>query len=201
NVFNEAQNPKQDTTAGIGPAVDLWMHAGRSRLSAKVSAEYLYFKEYDNQRAWNTTNQARWEIPLAHVTPFVAGSYANTKNRAGYEIDSRARQSMDTATLGAEIPLSGKTSLLVAGHRSQITFDNKETYLGADLAHALNETVNSEQLQLRYRLTPLTTFVVNGEGLQDRFTFDRFRNADSIKVRSGFEMKPSALISGRAMVG
>src|SRR5206468_10908112 len=35
----------------------------------------------------------------------------------------------------------------------------------------------------------------------DRFTFDRFRNADSIKVRSGFEMKPSALISGRATVG
>src|SRR5690349_9089340 len=91
NVFNEDVNPKQDTTAAFGPAVDLFMHAGPSRVTGKVSAQYLYFGTYDNQRAWNTDDHLRWEWKSARISPFVAGTYSNTKERPGYEIDSRAR--------------------------------------------------------------------------------------------------------------
>ena len=59
NVFNEADDPKSDTTAAIGPAVKLWMRPARTRLSATTGGQYLYFKEYDSQRAWNTSNEAR----------------------------------------------------------------------------------------------------------------------------------------------
>jgi hypothetical protein len=52
-----------------------------------------------------------------------------------------------------------------------------------------------------FRLTPLTTFGVRAEGTADRFTFDRVRNADSVKLMSGFDLKPFALISGSAYVG
>ena len=53
------------------------MRPGGTRLSGKLGGQYLYFKEFDNQRAWNTSNEARWEVPLARLTPFVAGSYVN----------------------------------------------------------------------------------------------------------------------------
>jgi hypothetical protein len=51
------------------------------------------------------------------------------------------------------------------------------------------------------RLTPLTTFVIRGEALQDRFTYATNRDADSVAVMPGFELKPQALISGQAYVG
>ena len=84
NVFNESLDPKQDTTAAVGPAVNLWMKLGRSRMTGKVSGQYLYFSQYENQRAWNTTDEGRWEVPLSRLTPFIMGAYANTKERPGY---------------------------------------------------------------------------------------------------------------------
>jgi hypothetical protein len=57
NVFNETADPKQDTTAAVGPSVNLWLKMGSSRLSGKASGQYLYFNKYDNQRSWNTLDE------------------------------------------------------------------------------------------------------------------------------------------------
>ena len=56
-------------------------------------------------------------------------------------------------------------------------------------------------METRTALTPLTTFVVRGESLRDRFEFNPIRSSDSINVLPGFEFKPSALISGKVSVG
>jgi hypothetical protein len=115
NVFNSAVDPKRDTTAAVGPAVNLWLKMGPARLSGKSSGQYLYFKTYDNQRAWNTGEELRIDLPLTHFRPFAAGSYANTRDRPGYEIDSRSRSAINTATVGTELRLTGKTSFIVSG--------------------------------------------------------------------------------------
>jgi len=201
NVFNEVENPKRDTTAAVGPAVNLWMNLGRSRLTGKVAAQYLYFKDFENQRSWNTDNELRWEAPLARLTPFVSGSYANTRERAGYEIDSRARRRDSAVALGGELRLSGKSSVVVTARRSRVEFDRDEVFFGVDLARALDHQEDITGLQLRHRLTPLTTFIASTEGLRDRFTHDPIRNANSYRVLSGVELKPFALVSGKASVG
>jgi len=201
NVFNEAVDPKSDTTGAVGPAIDLSMRVGRSRLSGKLSGQYLYFKTYKNQRTWNTADSLKWEVPLGRLTPFVSGNYTNTKNRPGYEIDSRVHLRTTGGGLGTTVRLSGITSLVLAGGRSELAFDDDEVFLGSNLAKALNRRTDAEQMQLRFKLTSLTTFVIVGEALQDRFTFDRTRNANSIKVLPGFELRPAALISGRVFVG
>jgi len=201
NVFNEEQNPKEDTIAEFGPAVNLWLRMGRSRLTGKAAGQYLYFAEFRNQRAWNTADDARWELPLGRVTPFIGGRSSNTRQRPGYEIDSRAHLRTQAVNLGAEVRLGGKTTLVVAGERSRYAFDQGEVFLGTDLAQALNRTSSSEGLQFRYRLTALTTFVVDATGVQDRFLFDPVRDSNSIKILPGFELQPSALISGRVFVG
>src|SRR5207253_3003321 len=138
-------NPKKGTTASVGPAVDWWMRAGRSRLSAKSSGQYLYFKEYENERAWNTTNEGRWEIPLGRITPFLTGTYTNTRDRPGYEIDSRDRMLTKGFGAGADIALSAKTLVTIGAHRSRTAFDQQDTFLGTTLAHALDrQTVTAE---------------------------------------------------------
>jgi len=200
NVFNEPDDPKNDTTAAFGPAVDLWLKMGPARLSGRTSGQYLYFKQYDSQRSWSTTDEGRVELPLGRVTPFAIGSYSNTRQRLGYEIDSYAHRRTETVGVGTDLELGGKTKITLAGTRDHLMFDD-EAFLGVDLATVLNRTSETEQLRLRYKLTPLTTFVVTGSAVQDRFELDPNRDANSYKVLSGFEFKPFALIAGTASVG
>jgi len=201
NVFNDANNPKQDKVGTFGPATDLWMHFGRSLLSGKTSVQYLYFDQYDSQRAWNSAHWAKWEVPLARLTPFVEGAYSNSRNRAGYEIDSRIRLIDQSVGVGTEVALSSQTRLVLSAARMRTAYDDRESALAAEAATALNRWSNVERMQLRYKLTPLTTFVVDAEAVQDRFASETIRNTDSISVLPGFVMKPSALISGRVSVG
>ena len=123
NVFNEAEDPKKDTTAAIGPAVDLVLRAGRSRLAGKASGQYLYFQKYDNQRAWNTTLDGTWRFPLLRITPFILGNRSSNKDRPGYEIDSRARRDDRTVGFGSDVRLSSKTTVVLTARRSWFKYD------------------------------------------------------------------------------
>lgn len=201
NVFNEADDPKSDTTAAIGPLVQLWMRPFGTRLTARVGGQYLYFREFDDQRAWNTNNELRWEVPLARLTPFVSGNYVNSRERQGYEIDARARRRDDAFTVGTELRISGKTSLVGSFRRLNASYDKDESFLGAALAEALNRREDSTKLQFRYALTPLTTFVVDTDVQRDRFELSSIRDTNSVRVVPGFEIKPLALVSGRVFVG
>ncbi len=201
NVFNEASDPKKDTTAAIGPAADIVLRAGRSRLSGKASGQYLYFQEYDSQRSWNTNLEGTWRFPLVRITPFVLGSRANSKDRPGYEIDSRARRIDRKTGFGTDIRISSKTKLVLTGTRNWFKYDENQQFLGINLGDRLNRRSDSEQLQARFQLTPLTTFVVRADAVQDRFDVADIRNTDSYSVMPGFELRPQALISGEVFVG
>ena len=201
NVFNEAVDPKQDTTAAVGPAVNLWLKTGAARLSGTASGQYLYFNKYSNQRSWNTNAEGRWDLPLARFVPFVAASLSDNKDRPGYEIDSRVRLKEERVRLGTPIRLSGKTSLLFEASHTSTRYDQNDLVLGDQIAQSLDRRTNDEQAQVRVALTPLTLFVVRAEARQDRFVYGTTRDADSIKVMPGFELKPEALISGQVFVG
>jgi len=201
NVFNDPDHQLSDSTAAFGPAINFWTHAGTLRITGKGSGQYLYFKKFDNQRSWNTTDELRLELPLSRFKPFAVGAYSNTRQRPGFEIDSRARSSTNLGTLGTRLDFSGTTSVILSGTRMTTAFDEKETFLGSELANALNRHSDTEQLELRYRLTPLTTLVVTTDATQDRFDHERLRNSDSYAVKPGFEFKPFALISGKVSVG
>ena len=201
NVFNDADHRLGDTTAGIGPAINLWTKLGPMHVTEKSAAQYLYFKEFDNQRSWNSANLLKLEWPLTKLRPFAIGGYDNTKQRPGFEIDARVRQSTNLVGLGTDLVVSGRTMLVLSGTRTTTAFDQKETFLGTDLANALNRHSDTELLEFRYKWTPLTTFVVRTDATQDRFAADLLRNTDSIAVRPGFEFRPFALISGSVFIG
>lgn len=201
NVFNDAEDPKRDTTAAVGPGVDLWLKMGKSRLSGKTSGQYLYFDKYDNQRSWNTNVEGRWDLPLSRIAPFVRGRRNNTKDRPGYEIDSRVRLIQQEGGVGTSVRLSGKTSVVVEGARTRQRFNDKDPFLGDRIAQALDRDSDLESVQFRVQLTPLTTFVVLGEALQDRFRYSPERDAHSIRLSPGFDLRTGALISGKVSLG
>jgi hypothetical protein len=201
NVFNEAEDPKRDKTGTVEPVIRLRLRAGPSRLSGNVAGQYVYFHEYASQRAWNTRYAAKWEVPLSRLVPFVEGSYNNSKRRPSPEVDVRVNLRAQSVGLGTEMRLSGRTSVRLGATTTKLLYDSVAVYEGVNLADALNSTSNSANLDVRYKLTSLTTLVTSVEALQDRFAFDNIRSSNSIRAMAGFELKPRALIAGRAFVG
>lgn len=201
NVFNEEVDPKRDTTAAVGPGIAAWLRLGRARLSGNATAQYLYYREYENQRSWNSSNDARLDIFLNRLTPFVAARYANTRQRLGFEIDARARRQTTQGRIGTELRLTGKVRTVVSASREIVAFDSNEMFFGTNLAETLDRQSDTAQVQFRYAMTPLTTFVINGEGGRDRFDVESLRDSNSLRVMSGFELNPFALIAGSAFVG
>jgi hypothetical protein len=174
---------------------------GRSRLSGKVSGQYLYYREYETQRAWNTVNDGKWELPLSRITPYVSGLWSDVKDRPGYEIDSRVRLKEQRAGAGSGIRLSGKTELRAGFQRGQFRYDDQDLVVGDQIAQGLDRRTDTEVFELRVRLTPLTTFVTQSTATQERFYNQAFRDANTLAIMPGFEFRPEALISGSAFVG
>jgi len=201
NVFNQPEDPKKDTTAAVGPAVDLWLKMGKSRLSGKLSGQYLYYNEYENQRAWNTVNEGRWELPLARIKPYVTGAWSDVKDRTNFEIDARVRQKEQRLGVGSSLRLSGKTELHGGFQRGKFHYDDPELFLTDQIASGLDRRTDTEVLDVKVRLTPLTSFVTQTTATQERFDNQAFRDANTVAVLPGLEFKPGALISGSAYVG
>ena len=200
NVFNEVVNPRRDTVAAIGPQVDSSGSRSARGGSPRVRRCSPDLQTYENQRAWNTRETARFDIPVGRVKPYLEGAFANTKDRPGYEIDSRARVREGSAGVGADVQVSARTTIVAGWNRTRYRFDPNDP-TGAALASALNRQSDIESVRFRYTLTPLTTWVVSAEGIQDRFSTQGGFDTNSIRTMTGFDLKPAALIAGQVRIG
>lgn len=201
NIFRDAERSTGDITATVSPAVDAWVRLPRARVTAHTEWDYVYFNELSRLRSLDTVNSARVEVPLNRFTPYVAATLSNTRHRQTFEIDARARRKADGVLVGADLRLTSKTTVGVRTTRSNVEYEANALYLGSDLARLLNATGRGEGLSFRYALTPLTTVVLDAQRYRDRFEFSPDRDSDSFEVMPGVELKPLALVSGRAAVG
>ena len=202
NVFNELEDPKEDFTVSIGPKAEFWSRLGpRARLYGSTGIEYQYFQEYDSQRSFGTANVVRLDTDLGRLTPFVEGTYVNTRIRPGYEIDARARRENLTGRAGVGVRVLSKTRLLAWVREDRYRFDAGEEFLDVDLSVALDRDSEYIGGGVQVELTPLTTLVVDVESGEDRFVLSPERDADTYKVMGGFKFKPFALIDGTLALG
>jgi hypothetical protein len=201
NVFNDAGEGRRDTTATFGPGVDYWLRLGRARFSATSNVTYTWFQEFESQRSLNNEHEARIELPMARITPFVDGTYRRGRVRPGFEVDTRAFRMDSSVGGGLDVALTSKTTLRVEGHERRYRFREDEFFLGSSLRETLNRTVRSVGLSWRQSLTPLTTFVVLAEHDDQEFEVDRLRDSSGLRVMPGFELDPFALIAGKVFVG
>jgi hypothetical protein len=200
NVFNSPDHPVKDFTASFAPGIDTWLRFGRARLSTQTEVEWTYFNKAASQRAFNSTQLARIEVDLATVTPFVGGGVISTRQRPSLEIDARVRQHRTLASVGTRVELGGRSRLDVDARRERL--DYGDDGVGSnELAATLNREVSEGGVAFRMDVTPLTTLVVRTGVSYDVFEYARLRDSHSLTVLPGLEIKPSALISGKAMVG
>jgi hypothetical protein len=201
NVYSSATDPQQDFTAKLSPGVDIGLRMGRARLSSKTTLGFNYFQKATRYRTLDdVTQDAQIAVPLNRLTPRLVGTYARTRNRPSLEIDTRVRQF--TRRFGAEtdVRVGPKLQLTLGAARTSLRYEN-ESFRDVALQGELDRVSDQAGLDIRYALTPLTTFVTRIEAAHDRFDVSHLRDADIRGAVAGFELKPAALISGRGVVG
>ena len=199
NVFNSTVDPKQDFTATLSPQAQFWLKLGQARLTGTADVDYVHYQAFATERALNTRDDVRLELPLNHVTPYVSDSFLDARERPGYEIDARARYLQNTVTVGSSLRVGGKSSADLALWSTKISFSADAIFLGTSLDEVLNRRSDGVRLSLRHNVTPLTKFVVDTEVERDRFQLSPVRNADSVRIMPGFD--PFSVISGSVRVG
>jgi hypothetical protein len=201
NVFNSTDDPQQDFTFTATPGVKVWMRTERGLLSLDGRIDFVYFATYANERSANRAASIRYEYPFMRLTPFVSYSMLNTSERPGYEIDTRARRFEGDLRIGAVVPVGSVTTFEVARRQDRVTFDEDAFYEDESLKQTLDRRLDAWDLRWRQAFTVLSTWVVQASHEQERFVYEPYRNSNSFKVSSGFELDLQALVRGAAMVG
>ena len=202
NVFNAAGEAKKDFTFTVTPGlITAVPFARRALLRATTRADLVYYKTYASERSINPDLALRGELYFNRLTLFAEPSYLRTRQRPSYEIDARSLRVERGTVGGAEARVFPKLSVEFSVRHLKTEFDADEFFLGTSLAATLNRVTWTDGLAGRWAFTPLTTFVVRGESIRDRFLLSPIRDSDSMRVTGGVELKPRALVSGRAQLG
>ncbi len=201
NVFNDPVNPQRDFTATVLARVNADVQIGWTRLTGASTLEGVYFKKFAGERALNRGAEGRFEIGEGLVRPFVMGGMLDTNQRLNAEIDIRAGRRQTNYGGGIGLAMTSRTMILLTARRSNLRFDEGESYRGVELSRTMNSHSDQLDAGIRMAITPLTTWDITGGVQYDRFDRDAQRNADSVRVATGLSFSPSALITGRASVG
>ena len=203
NVFNESedQQPKSDFTLTFTPRTDLWVRMGRSWLSGTIDEQLVWYQKYSSERSTNSRFLVGWRIPANVFNVNLGASYANTKERPGYEIDLRAPQSNVGLQAGIEGKVASKSFIGVRVQRQAVDFDDEATFANRLLRDELNHDTTSVTLTLRQQLTPLTSVELNGMRSTDQFEFSPLRDSTSTSFNGLVTFDPLALIRGTASFG
>jgi hypothetical protein len=201
NVFNEAENPKRDFTFTVVPQTDVWLRMGRTWITATIKEDLIWYQKYTTERSANNTDTIGWLVPLNRLKIKTSANHASTKERPGYEIDTRSQHTETTYSASVEVRALSKTYFGVVGLRQKFEFASDAVFLGSNLQTELSRVSTSAGLIVRQQVTPLTSISVIAQRQQDRFEFSPLRDADSTALTATVEFDPFALIKGSATFG
>jgi len=201
NVFNESASPTSDATVTVSPRTNFWVRFGPTWLAGGVEENLVYFKESAGERSANNSYQLSWMIPLNRITFRPKVEYRNTRERPGYEIDTRALHTELIYGGRVEVKWLSKSSVFLRADRYQVLFDQAAQFGQVNLHDALNRTSTTAAVGVDYEVTPLTTLSATYSIAEDRFSFDTLRNARSSSIGASVRFDPAALIKGTATAG
>ena len=203
NVFNEptVANPKRDFTLTVTPLTDLWLRMGRSWLQVNIREDIVWYQKYSSERSSNNSYAIKWQLRLNRLSVALSPNYLNTRDRPGFEIDSRPRRHEYGGKADVEIRAFAKTFFALNGSWQKVNFDKDALFLGTNLHDELNRTTSSAGASIRHQLTPLTTLSLSVGRTQDRFQFSSLRDSDSTEISGTATFDPHALLKGSASFG
>lgn len=201
NVFNEAENPKRDFTFGANPDVEATLRTGPVRIVWLTGSEFLWYQDYESERAVNRSSNVTVDATLKAFRPFVNYTAAVTSSRPSPEIDARAERRPRSLSAGATLKLATRTSVGFKWVNGRERFDEEAAFRGQGLAETLNNESETLEGTVGLELTPLTSFSIVVGRDELRFDHSPFRNSTSARVAPTLTFSPAGVINGSASVG
>lgn len=199
NVFRSATRPVSDLVSTLGANIAFRGQLRRAGLTASAATDWVHFARLINERGANAGGALKLDLQFNRILPYVSTSYYNSRQRRNLEVDTRPRIEQSTVAVGAIVRVGGKTALDFSAQRARQVYDRRATVDGVSLSDALNRVADYFTLSLRQEVTPLTRFTVTGEARRDQFDASPYRNADYLRLTTGFES--AGRLNGRADVG
>ena len=200
NVFNTSGEQSSDFTVAAGPRVDIAVPLRQFVFTAKTMTEFVYFRQFANQRGVNFDMTLRGEVRLPRFSLFVEDSFLDTRQRPNFEIDVRARRKVNDGRVGVSIEVFRKLDVELFASQSTSEYAGDDA-AGARLARVLNRDGVAAGGTVEYAVTPLTTVRLSGEARAETFALAPGRDNNSWRIVPGVQFHPRAIISGNAELG
>lgn len=203
NVFNEAKSdkPKSDYTVTVSPKTDLWLRLGPSWFTLAIREDIVYYQKNASERSANNSYAASWTMPLNRITLVPSASYQNTRERPGFEVDTRAPRAEIVYGGQVNVKALSKTTLAFRVDRHQTVFEEGASFLNVSLHDELNRTSTTESVSIRHQPSLLTTLSIDIGRTQERYVYQHLRDSDSTSIAGAIRFDPAALIKGGASIG
>jgi hypothetical protein len=201
NVKNESVDPKSDFTFTLTPRAAVAFRMRRLRANVDLVTEYVYFQKYKDEAGVNTDTNARIELDLGWLKPYVSARGIDTKARLNPEVDARARHHDTTYGAGIAVSLGPRARFLVDATTNTVAYDPGEAFRGVELQESFNGRRENIDAGMGFELTPLTTLNVLAGRTQERFTLSPERNADTWRLRPSLNFTSDGILTGSAAVG
>lgn len=202
NVFYTASDRRADFTASGGPGLEIVLPVRSSlRVSAEGGVDYIYFLRTESQRRLAGDGKGRVDLVGAQAGAGLEASYRRTFSRPSFEVDRRIVQDQQQARADGRLDVGTRLQVRADATATRLDVPDGQEFGGADLRRAFSRDTYFGRLTTAYRLTPKTSFLLEGDHQADRFAIERVRDADSNRLGAGFEIVSTALLSGRAVAG
>jgi hypothetical protein len=201
NVFNDAEQPKEDYTFTVSSAALAVLRVGANELMLESGGDYVWFRDYASERSASARYAMRFNFSASRFKPYFGAQHNRTRARQGVEIDGRVRRLERSALAGFAVEMTPRTSIIASLRFDDGGYEPGEEFRGVDLAQALNRTGRTYSGGVRHALTPLTSLVVTGDYAENEFSQSHVRDSKSFSIAPALEFSPDAAIRGRVSAG
>jgi hypothetical protein len=194
------QERKPDFIASGGPGLDIALpFLDHWRLDVLGFSEYFYFQRTKDLRRWVGGGSAALDWKTTGTSASVTARINREFSRPNFEVDSRVGTRNRQFGARFERDLGRLTLALNAGYLMSEVEAGQEEFRGANLETALTSNRFVTAADLRLRLTPVTSFLIEGGYADSRFPRASGRNYTEPNVGAGF--LTTGLIDGRITAG
>jgi len=190
---------RADFLASGGPGLDIGLpFLDHWKLGVQGTSQYFYFHRTRELRRWTGGGMASLEWATTGTRALLSVNTTTDFSRPSFEVDTRVASSQRNFNGLVERDL-GRLTLVARATFNRTRLDADQDYRGADLTTALTVDRLMASPEFRYRLTPMTSLLVEGSYDVSRFPKASNRNFHGESV--GVGVLTTGLLKGQATVG
>lgn len=202
NVFNDTNGAeRQDLTGTLAMTSLAGLQVRAFLLTVQQSNSYIWYRTYTSERSVDGALKATGELRLGLLRPWASWEKAETHERGGFEIDSRAGRESPAWVVGTDVRLGWRLGATVAYRENKLRYAEGEVFDGVDLREVLDHKSKEVRAYGRLDLTDFTSAIGGVERSELRFDFTRLRDSDDVYYFGGLESSSDSRLGLNLKVG